>query len=212
VILAFLVGLACGFVGSIPIAGPAAILVVERGLGGHGRSAFGVGAGTGLAESGYALVAFLGMTAALSELPWLVPLSRILGALILTGLGLYLALATRSQPPQAGVPVPRRRAREGFVLGIVMTAVNPTLIITWTAVVTVLHSVQLLRVEPLDGFPFALGVGLGVTLWFGALLLLLRRLREKVSSQTLDRVVRVLGWVFAAAGVGLTVNLIVGGL
>ena len=207
-VVAFLLGLACGFVGSIPIAGPAAVLVVERALAGHGRAAFGVGAGTAIAEAGYALLAFLGMTAALSRFHWLLPLSRLVGALILVGLGLYFALGPRRRRSEndsrAG-----RRARDGLGLGLAVTSVNPTLLVTWSAVVTVLHSTGFLRVEPLDAFPFGLGVAAGVCGWFAVLTFVIEKLRSRVRDSTMDKVVRVLGWLLLAAGAALLVKLVV---
>src|SRR5687767_7923128 len=171
---ALLAGLVCGFVGSIPIAGPTAVLIVERALSGARRAALEMAAGASIAEAAYALLAFLGITAFLGEYPWLVPASRLVGALILLGLGLYLALAPRK--PKAA-PTKHATGR-AFVVGLVVTGINPTLLVSWTAVVAVLHSTGTLRVAPLDGFPFALGVGVGSASWFVVLLALLRRFRE----------------------------------
>ncbi len=211
-ILAFLVGLACAFFGSMPIAGPVGVLIVERGLSGHGRSAFGLAVGNAVGEAGYALLAFLGMTAALSRFPWMVPASRVLGALILLGLGLYFALGPRRQTDKEGDDAPRRRGRDGLWLGLVVTALNPTLIVTWSAVVTILHSTGVLRVEPLDAFPFAIGVVGGGVGWFGILLAIMTKLHRSVKPTTLDRVVRVLGWILVAAGAGVVIRIAIVGL
>jgi threonine/homoserine/homoserine lactone efflux protein len=210
-VLALLVGLACGFVGSIPVAGPASVLVVERSLGGHARAAFGLGVGTAVAETGYAILAFLGTTAALTEFRWFMPVSRVLGAAILVGLGLWFALGKR--PPHQTEQGPlQRRARDGFWLGLAVTAVNPTLVATWTAVATILHSTGLLRVEVLDAFPFGLGVGCGVTAWFAVLIELLRMLRKRMTDKTLDTIVRVIGWILVVAGAALLIRLAITGL
>jgi len=205
-VVALLLGLGCGFFGSIPIAGPTAVLVLERGMAGHAREAFGIAVGSAVAETGYALLAFLGMTAALSEFPWLVPASRIVGALILLGLGLYFALAPRHK---AGGPHTPRSDHGSIFLGLFVTGINPTLLVTWSAVVTILHSTGWLRVVPLDAFPFGLGVGAGVAGWFATMLVLLRKLRKKLKDQTMDRLVRGLGWVLVVGGVALLVNLVV---
>jgi threonine/homoserine/homoserine lactone efflux protein len=45
-------GFAFGFVGSIPVAGPIAALVLSRGLEGRARSALSLAAGAALAEAG----------------------------------------------------------------------------------------------------------------------------------------------------------------
>jgi threonine/homoserine/homoserine lactone efflux protein len=205
-LVAFVLGLTCGFVGSIPIAGPAAVLIVERALSGHGRAALGVAAGTAAAEAGYALLAFLGMTAALSRFPWMLSASRIVGAIILIGLGLYFALGPRRQPSDPASNR-RARARDGLWLGLVVTCVNPTLIVTWSAVVTILHSTGFLRVEPLDAFPFGLGVCAGVAGWFAVLIAILEKLRSRVRDSMMEKIVRALGWILLACGAALLVKL-----
>lgn len=205
-VLAFLVGLGCGFFGSIPIAGPVGVLIVERALKGRLREAFAIGIGAAVSEAGYALLAFLGMTAALGEFPWLLAVSRYLAALILVGLGLVFALADR-KPSKAAHPGEERRGG-GFLLGLVVTGINPTLIATWSAVVTILNATGLVRVEPLDGFPFAIGAGLGIIGWFGLWIELLRKFRNRVKESTLENVVRVMGWILVACGVGLLAKLI----
>src|SRR5688572_20288732 len=94
-LLALLAGLICGFVGSIPIAGPTAVVIVERALRHQVKAAFGIAVGAAVAEGGYALLAYLGMTAFLSRFPRLMVASRVLGVVILLGIGMYLALARR---------------------------------------------------------------------------------------------------------------------
>lgn len=198
-LMALLAGLVCGFVGSIPIAGPTAVVIVERALRHEVRAAFAIAVGAAVAEGGYALLAYLGMTAFLSRFPKLLVASRVLGAAILLGIGLYLALAKRKPPRDTGE---RPEAPRGamLLLGLVMTGVNPTLLASWSAVCTVLHSTQTLRVEPLDAFPFALGVAVGSSAWFAVLLGLLHRFRRAVSETTLGRIVNVIGWILVAAG------------
>jgi hypothetical protein len=137
------------------------------------------------------------------------PASRLLGALILLGVGLYLALAPRHARPPADAGVSEKRGFGGKVLlGLLITGVNPTLLASWSAVVTVLHSTGTLRIWPLDAFPFAIGVGVGSTAWFALLLALLQKFRSRVSEATLGRLVRIMGWGLAVAGVVLLVVVI----
>jgi len=206
VIIAFVLGLVCAFIGSIPIAGPTGVLIVERALHRREREAMLAGLGASIAEAGYALLAFMGMTEALSRFPWLIPVSRILGATILVGLGLYFALR-----PPAAKPHAETDARQGgaFLLGLLVTGINPTLLASWSAVVTILHGAGFLRVEPLDALPFAAGVWLGVAAWFIILVELMTRFRERVGARTLARLVRGIGWALAAGGVALFVEVVV---
>jgi threonine/homoserine/homoserine lactone efflux protein len=208
-LMAFLAGFVCAFVGSIPIAGPTAVVIVERALNHQTRAAFEIAVGASLAELGYSTLAFLGMTAFLSRFPRLVLASRVLGAVILLGLGLYLALARRKPPPDPGVAVKKKATLGAMVaLGLVMTGVNPTLLASWSAVVTVLHSTGTLRVVPLDAFPFGIGVAIGSTAWFALMLALLRHFRRKLSETTLGRIVKAIGWILVVCGIVLSVELI----
>jgi threonine/homoserine/homoserine lactone efflux protein len=209
-VTALVLGLVCGFVGSIPIAGPTAVLVLERALQGHPVQAFEIAVGAAFAEAVYAAFAFLGMTAALSRFPWLTPASRIAGGVILVGLGLYLALSRRDplppHKPELG-EAPRRFGGK-ILVGLLATGVNPTLLATWSAVVTALHATALLAIEPLDAAPFAVGVAAGIVAWFGALILLVQKFRNRVGETALRRLVRWMGWLLVAAGVAILVNLV----
>ncbi len=208
-LLALVLGLICGFVGSIPIAGPVAVLVVERGLGGRGREGLALAGGAAIAEGIYAGLAFLGMTAALARFPWLLPVSRVLGAVILVALGLYFALRKRKPASPDEAKKDEKGGRRGgpFVLGLVVTAVNPTLLVTWSAVVTVLHGSLRLHEGALDAPFFGLGAMSGIFGWFALFLTLLARFREKMGPGTLDKVVRTIGWLLVLVGVGVGVKV-----
>jgi threonine/homoserine/homoserine lactone efflux protein len=192
----------------MPIAGSTAVLIVERALNHQTRAAFEIAVGASVAELGYALLAYLGMTAFLSRFPRLVVASRVLGAIILLGLGLYLALARRKPPRDPAVPVAKNTPGAMLLLGLAVTGLNPTLLASWSAVVTVLHSTGTLRIVPLDAFPFALGVGVGSTAWFAVLLALLRRFRRRVREETLGRIVKGIGWALFAGGLVVSVELL----
>lgn len=213
-IWALLAGLICGFVGSIPIAGPIAVIVIERTLKGESKAAFEIALGASVVEAAYALCAYLGMTAFLSRFPWLIPVSRVLGAAILLALGLYLALRKPTAPADPAEAAAREPAKRTFgamfFLGVVVSGVNPTLLASWSAVVTALHSTGTLRVVPLDAFPFALGVGVGIAAWFGMCVALLSHFRRKVSERTMDRVVRGIGAAIVVAGIVVTVQVVRG--
>jgi threonine/homoserine/homoserine lactone efflux protein len=246
--LAFLLGLVCGFVGSIP-AGPTGALVFERGLAGRMREALAIAAGASLAESLYALLAFLGLTAIFARFPWLLQASRLAGAVILAGLGLWFALGKRAaeargpeaaagaqadgargaeaQPapdaesarpaPDAEKPAPgakssKRLALLGHggpgLLGFVVTAANPTLLVTWSAAVTILHGATGMPAKAANSIPFALGVALGIAGWFATLLSLLHRNRARLSPALRERVIRVLGWFLIGLGVALLAGVL----
>ncbi len=191
--LALLVGFAFGYLGSMPVAGPISVLVLHLGLAREGRRAFHLALGGALAEGIYALLAFWGLSAILAGHPLLLPVSRVLGAGILLGLGgAMLARRIRGATPatQPGPPAGRKRS---FALGFLVTALNPTLIATWTAAVAALNATGLLAMDRTQALPFAAAACAGIVAWFATLLWLVRRFRHRLGAAALARLGRALG-------------------
>jgi len=200
-----LLGFAFGFVGSIPIAGPVAVLVLCRGLEGRVRSALSLGSGAALAEAGYAYLAFWGFSGFLARYAWVELASRVASALLLTGLGLYFLHKSGAEPfrPERGPG----RSRRSFLLGLAITALNPALIATWTAAVAALYSLGILEFDPSAALPFSLGACTGITAWFALLLGCLQRFRLRISGDALFRLRRGMGVVLIALGAVFAVGL-----
>jgi len=93
-----------------------------------------------------------------------------------------------------------------LLLGAWICAINPTLIISWSAVVTTIHGSELIDLAPRHAVPFALGVGGGAASWFLVMVTLLRRYRERFSAQTLQSTVRLLGLLLIGLGVWFAVR------
>jgi threonine/homoserine/homoserine lactone efflux protein len=208
-ILAWLIGLAFGFFGSMPIAGPTAVVLVSKGLESQVRAGIYIAAGAAAAESVYAFMAFWGLTAALSRFPVLLPASRVVGALLLLGLGVHFVLR-KGRSPDVRSAAPARAGYRNVLFGLSLTAVNPTLLVTWTAAVSAAHSMGALRIWALDAFPFAAGAATGIVGWFALFLWLLSRFGSRVSPSTVDRIIRWMGVVLIVAGVGLAVRAVLG--
>lgn len=206
-LLALLFGFLMGFFGSMPLAGPIALLVFMRGLGGAHRSAMAIAAGAAIAEAGYAFLAFWGMSELTARFPSLVVASRGAGALILLGLGVYFA--TRATEA-VQVELPRERARSSFALGLSITALNPTFLATWTAAVAVVQSTRVIPPDAQAAGPFALGVAGGIVGWFWLMVLALRRWRDRFRPQTVGIVLRFVGAALAAMGVWAAINFVRG--
>lgn len=203
-LVAALIGFAFGFIGSMPVAGPIAVLVFTRGVEDRFRSGIAIAAGAALAEGIYAFLAFWGFSTLLADYEILVPISRGAAAAILAVLGLVF-LRRRSGP--VGPPRAERHGTS-LALGFTITALNPTLIATWTAAVTTLFSTGLVSFAPHLAWPFSLSAIVGILAWFGALLLLLRRARGRLRQATLDRIVRVMGALLLALSVWFAVQLV----
>jgi threonine/homoserine/homoserine lactone efflux protein len=206
-LFALVAGAVMGFLGSMPIAGPIAVLVLERGLVGRGREGLGVALGAATAESVYAFLAFWGLGTVLHAAPAIVPISRLVGAGVMIALGIYLA--TRKSPPREpdqALPEAAGHKRRGFLLGMSVTFLNPTIIASWTVVTATVHSTGWVMPGPVSAVVFAAGVGTGIVGWFTTMLRLLRSFRSGLRPQTIDRVLHITGWVVVAIGVGLGVR------
>ncbi len=211
-VAALLIGLSLSFLGSMPVAGPIAVVVLSRGLDNQPRFGLFVAIGAAAAECVYAGLAFLGIAAVLHRYPLLLPLSRLFACLLLTGLGAYFLL----RPPNGADSQERETVRDrtstdlgSALLGFSVTALNPTLIVTWTAAVGAAHATGLLRARELDAIPFAGGVAAGIVAWFATLLTALARFRRKLRPQAVRGVIKAMGIALLLAGVAYGVRTVV---
>lgn len=201
-LVALVIGFVLAFVGSMPVAGPIAVIMVGKGLEGQRRPGLYIAIGAAVCEAGYACLAFLGLTAAFGRFPLLVPISRVLGCVILIALGVYF-LVRSPKARAADAPPSSKQPRYGHLaLGFSITLFNPTLIITWTAAVTAAQSTGLLRVHAYDAFPFAGGVAVGIVTWFSVLLWLLQRFQKKLSNERLGSIIKGMGVLLVVCGLG----------
>jgi len=209
ILFAILAGTIASFVGSMPIAGPVSVLVLERGLVRRGREGLGVALGAAVAEGIYAFLAFWGLGTVLNASPAVLRASRLVGVAVMITLGVYLATRRKSArwPPDAeGDARVGGRKRRGFLLGLSVTFLNPTIIMSWTIITATLHSTGLVSPGLISAAVFSLGVGAGIVLWFATLLHLLHRFQSRLCPQTVDRILKITGWFVVAIGVGLAIR------
>lgn len=197
-LIAALVGFVFGFIGSVPVAGPIAVLVLERSLAMRYADAEGIAVGGALAESVYAGAAFLGLGMLIERYPFLLVVARAVGALVLFGVAAAL-LRGRNRPPELKpyVSTAAGRAR-GFSVGFSVTAVNPTLLATWSVVVALAFSAFPLALTLHTAIAFPIGAFLGIASWLLIFVRILRRSGQKLSANAHDRMRLVMiAFVFA---------------
>ena len=205
---AVLLGFALGFVGSMPLVGPVAILVFTRGVENRARNGLYLAMGAALAESGYAYLAFWGFSQLLERYSWIEPTTRAVGAVILTALGLRFAMRGGQMPlGQAGSTAEVGNKRS-FFLGFAVTALNPALIATWTLALTTLYLFYSGGFDAQHALPFSIGVGIGIVSWFSTLLGLLGRFRDRFRPTTLTRAIRVMGVALTLLGLAFAVRFL----
>lgn len=206
-IVAALIGFAFGFVGSMPVAGPIAVLVFARGIENRFRSGFAIAVGGALAEGIYACLAFWGFSQLLTRYSFILPASRAVAAGILIALGVIFL---RKKPTPKEPPKTREGFGGGFLLGFMICGLNPTLIATWSAASATLFSTGLVSFDPQLALPFGVSAILGIVVWFGLLLFLVHRYRGRFSQRTLDKIIRVMGVFVLAIGLWFLVLFVRG--
>jgi threonine/homoserine/homoserine lactone efflux protein len=199
---ACLVALVFGYVGSMPLAGPIAVMELSRGAQGRFSEALRIGLGAAVAEGIYAGVAFWGYTALLARHPLLLPISHGATAAVLVALGVRFAFWKPSDRKDE-----RERKAGTVLLGFTVSAANPTLLVTWGAVVAFLYSKELGHMPPIAAVPFGLCAGAGVALWSATLVAILRKYEGKLPRKALTWVVRILGVALAGLGTWSGVQL-----
>jgi threonine/homoserine/homoserine lactone efflux protein len=198
--MALIAGLVLGFFGSIPVAGPASVLVLKNALEKGTRQGIDIAAGAAVGEAIYAFVAFWGLTTVLERFPVLVPASKITGAILVIAVGIYLVVRRVTPKDMDAQNLADRQGRR-WLRGFLSAVLNPTLLATWTTVVTGLNAASLVETSPRGAIPFALGVGIGVVGWFAFLIqVVVRRFRERLQPNSIARVIRGFGWAMIGIG------------
>ncbi|MBX3131544.1 MAG: LysE family transporter [Polyangiaceae bacterium] len=189
-LLAFVLGVALGFVGSIPALGPLLALVVARGLESRRGDALALAVGGAVAESGYVALAFWGfgeLSARYAEFArWSGPVS---GAILIV-LG---ALMARRKARAVSTAASASSVPGHAALGFLLVALNPAFLATWSLLASALVSARL--IEPASGAAPALAAGafLGIVLWFALVASIAERQRARFDPRKVEVWVRWLG-------------------
>jgi threonine/homoserine/homoserine lactone efflux protein len=198
-----LIAFAVGFIGSMPLAGPIAVMVVSRAARGQYRDAYRIGLGAAIAEGAYAAIAFWGFATFLSHHPFVVPLSRGVTAVVLIALGVRFVLWKPKDKKDA------RENKTGSALaGFSVSALNPTLLVTWSTAVAFLYSKGMPETSGFYALPFGACAGAGVAIWFLVVVRTLRKYEGRLPSLLLTAIVRSLGVVLVGLGVWSGVQLV----
>jgi threonine/homoserine/homoserine lactone efflux protein len=190
-----LIAMAFGFFGSMPLAGPIAVMVFSRASRRRYSEALQIGIGAAAAEGLYAAVAFWSFTSLLARHPLVVPVSRAVTAVVLSAMGVRFAVWKARDPKNE----PERRAGTSLV-GFSLSAINPTLLVTWSAAVAFLYAKGLGESSGLAAIPFGLCAGAGIALWFTILVAILRKFEGKLPLALLTWTIRSLGLALVALG------------
>jgi threonine/homoserine/homoserine lactone efflux protein len=198
------VALAVAFFGSMPLAGPVAVLTLSRAARARFGEAVRIGLGAALAEGIYAGLAFWGFATFLPQHRLVAPISQGATSILLVVLGVRFVFW---QPPEETAD-PRESKGGTIFLGFSISALNPTLLVTWTAVVAFLHSRGVERHSGIFAIPFGGCVAIGVAAWFGCLVEILRAFKNKLPFRVFRWVIRAMGVALVALGIAAGVHFV----
>jgi threonine/homoserine/homoserine lactone efflux protein len=198
-----LIAMAFGFFGSMPLAGPIAVMVFSRASRRRYSEALQIGIGAAVAEGLYAAVAFWSFTSLLARHPLVVPVSRAVTAVVLSAMGVRFALWKTRDPKDEA----EQRSGTSLV-GFSLSAINPTLLVTWSAAVAFLYAKGLGESSALAAIPFGLCAGAGIALWFTILVAVLRKFEGKLPLALLTWTIRSLGIALVALGIWSGIELV----
>lgn len=222
VLVISIIAFAFGFVGSMPLAGPIAVLVVSNSFEGRHSAALRLAFGAALAEAIYAFVAFFSFTTLLARYPIVVPLSHAVTAIVLLIVGVYFVrwrdrsakgLAKDGEKKNgefADAPGASKKENKSasFFLGFSVCALNPTLLVTWSAATAVLYSKGVAHLTSVMAIAFGLAAGLGVATWQVVLVALIRRYQSHFPRKALTWIVRGMGLLLVAIAVWSAIDLV----
>jgi threonine/homoserine/homoserine lactone efflux protein len=201
-IVAAALGFGAGFLGSMPLAGPVAVLILDRAFRGDRRKSLSITAGASVAETAHALIVGLTLPLLLTRWPGILAIARGVGAALLLLIGALL-FAKPSVVSHSDV----KRRGGNFITGLAAAGLNPTLLASWTAVISAMYGEGWLKMNSLTAAPFALGVGIGVSSWLTIVVLFAHRFRERMDVRRRGRLVRGFGVLLIGIGAYLAVRL-----
>lgn len=181
--VALLAGFVVGLLGAIP-PGPVNVNVIRKASQNETREALRVALGAALVDTaicGFVAMGFGWVLEKVVTNPW----TRLGLALFLLAGGLKILLFDRKRDLERngrpGLTAPPKDVtgfRFPLVVGVLLGAANPALFVNWTLIISFLVGHRMLPPGLAPAGVFAVGVGLGVFVWFLVLTELVERLRK----------------------------------
>lgn len=199
----FIIGLVLGMAAAVAPLGPVTLLVLRRSIQQDWAGAAKVGLGRVLPETVYVGLATFGAAVALREFPSAKLWIQGVGALLLLGLGGYFAFARIVDTP-GDVP----KSRWGDWAGFWVALLNPSLILTWSAVAALAMTTTSVDPTIPQKLVFATGVGSGIAFGYLTLIGTMRRWGQRLNATFIRAVIRTVGFGFIAAAVWNIVQVV----
>jgi threonine/homoserine/homoserine lactone efflux protein len=201
-LLLLLIGMAAGAIGSVPLAGPIAIWVLDRGLARREAEAVCTAVGGAAAETLYCAAAMGGMGTLWTSDAGLGIIGKTLSALVLAvvGVSLWRKSSRHGAPSVRAGPRDVTGRLRSLRAGFMVSALNPTLLVSWSTVAVLLRA-QGVAPNSLWGIAaFACGVFSGIVLWFVVLARVACKMGAKLGDGIQRPAVRVAALLLIACG------------
>ena len=206
---AFLIGVTCGFVASIP-GGPVNVGILNEGTQRGFLWAIFIGLGAVIMETTYCSLAFAGF-AQMFDSRTIRAMMELSSFLLMLWLGIKYLLGGPLPGENRGVQLVEHRfhPHTAFWTGFVRVLGNPGILLLWLTVAAALLSHQWLSNTWACKWPFIGGVGTGGMLWFLLLSWGVARSHGRFSSHTLRRLSQLSGIFLLVVAVFIGARLVV---
>jgi threonine/homoserine/homoserine lactone efflux protein len=184
----------------MPIGGPVSLFVFKRGATGRYRDGILLATGAAVAEAGYCAAALFGYSFLVDRFPMVRPVIVILGAVIMVALGIHFLTTRHFAAGDAVLPPAPHDGIRDLTLGFSMVALNPSVMVSWLAVLAALHAIGLEPEAGGDRLLLVGGVAAGIVGWFSILIWLLHHGRTWIRPVVFDRTLRAFGGGLCAVG------------
>lgn len=192
-------GLVIGVLSSVAPLGPVTLMVLRRALRGDLRGAFQVGLGRVLPEMMYAGLATFGVAVLLEEVPRVRMAIELSGALVLVVVGALFVGVDHKAKDEGGDD--GAQARSAFGAGFLVSALNPTLLVSWSLIVGLILGVAELTPTVAQKLLFPLSLGAGIALGYVVLVWTVARWGANLEERAVEIVLRTIGGVLIALGI-----------
>lgn len=198
------IGIAIGIAASAPV-GAVNVMTIQRVLR-HGLlSGLAAGMGAVMADVLFATAAGLGLTAVDDLIDRHATWIQLAGGLLVIVFGLRSLI---SHPTMRGTGAAPSRRASSAMTAFAMTITNPGTMLGFLALFGAIGSIAPEHGEWVRLANLILGVGIGGLLWWTALALAVRRLREKLTDHSLELISRLAGSLLIGFGAVILARLL----
>lgn len=199
-VASLLSGFILGFIASIPMTGPLGVYITGKGISGHLKEGLVTALGCAIVETVYCFIAVMGMASIIPEQPYR-DYILFAGAFVIIYLG-FSGLKKRETPCDIRIGKSILRNFGNFGIGVLVTSLNPYVMLNWVAVAAVATSYGF-KFTACNACFFAFGVGAGTIFWFYVYLMALNKARSVFRMKYLNFAIQSLSIILIGIGIYL---------